>query len=722
MSLGRYRPWGQSPEKIGPEHRDRVAVVYVRQSSRQQVLEHTGSTRLQYALAERAAALGWARSRIVVIDDDLGVSAATADARAGFARLVTEVTMGRVGIVLGIGMSRLARTGRDWHQLLELCSLSGVLLADPDGVYDPGFCNDRLLLGLKGTMSGAELYLIRQRMLSGKLAKAERGELAIPLPIGYVRRPSGEVALDPDERARHVVRLVFGTFARLGTLNAVLRYLVEHQVQLPVRVHSGPAKGEIEWRRPTRETLQIMLHNPVCAGYYAYGRRQVEPRRKVPGRPGTGRVVKDSDEWLVLLPGRLPAYITPEQYEANVARMAANRQTAATPGAPRDGPALLSGLLRCGKCGGHRMPVRYHTPSSRSPAHGYVCAFEQVNYGTGGSCQHIAGPALDAYVTRQVLDAVAPAALEVSLAAAGQAEAERAMLDKLWRQRLERARYAADRARRQYQLAEPENRLVARQLETDRETALAEAGRLQGDYQRFTEELPKTLTTAERAAIQALASDLPRVWDAPSTTQADRKELLRILIDRITVAVAGTSELVDVTITWAGGHQTTGQAIRPVARLDQLSYYPALLARVTELAAGRTHRQIAGVLNAEGFRPPQRTSRFTGGQVRTLITRRGIGGQRKGRPAVLTGLPPGQWSVPGLSAELGMPTASIYNWIYRGWITARHAPGTRNWIITADEEQMRQLRERRARPPGFYSRARWAQPQQEPDQEQGTQL
>jgi DNA invertase Pin-like site-specific DNA recombinase len=722
MSLGRYRPWGQLQEKIRPEHRDRAAVVYVRQSSRQQVLEHSESTRLQYALAGRAVALGWARSRIVVIDDDLGVSAATADARAGFARLVTEVTMGRVGIVLGIEMSRLARTGRDWHQLLELCSLSGVLLADPDGVYDPGFYNDRLLLGLKGTMSEAELYLIRQRMLSGKLAKAERGELAIPLPIGYVRRPSGEVILDPDEQARHVVGLVFGTFARLGTLNAVLRYLVEHQVQLPVRVHSGPAKGEIEWRRPNRETLQIMLHNPVYAGYYAYGRRQVEPRRKVPGRPSTGRVVKNTGEWLVLLPGRLPAYITPGQYEANVARMAANRQTAATPGAPRDGSALLSGLLRCGKCGGHRMSVRYHTPSSRSPAHGYVCAFEQVNYGTGGSCQHIAGPALDAYVTGQVLQAVAPAALQVSLAAAAQAEAERAMLDKLWRQRLERARYVAGRARRQYQLAEPENRLVARQLETDWEAALAEADQLQADYQRFTEELPKTLTAAERAAIQALGSDLPRVWDAPSTAQADRKELLRILIEKITVAVAGTSELVDVTITWAGGHQTTGQAVRPVGRLDQLSYYPALLARVTELAqAGRTNRQIAGVLNAEGFRPPKRTSRFTGGQVRTLISQRGIRDQRKGRPAVLTGLPPGQWSVPGLSAELAMPTASIYNWIYRGWITARHAPGTRNWIITADDEQMRQLRERRARPPGFYSRARWAQPEQQPAAEQGTQ-
>src|SRR6516162_6825864 len=444
MSLGRYRLQAQPQQKIHPGHLDRAAVVYVRQSSRQQVLEHSESTRLQYALAGRAAALGWARSRIVVIDDDLGVSAATADARAGFARLVTEVTMGRVGIVLGIEMSRLARTGRDWHQLLELCSLSGVLLADPDGIYDPGFYNDRLLLGLKGTMSEAELYLIRQRMLSGKLAKAERGALAIPLPIGYVRRPSGEVALDPDEQARHVVRLIFDTFARLGTLNGVLRYLVEHQVQLPVRVHGGPAKGEIEWRRPTRETLQIMLHNPVYAGYYAYGRRQVEPRRKVPGRPSTGRVVKDSDQWLVLLPGRMPAYITPQEYEANVARMAASRQTAAAPGAPRDGSALLSGLLRCGRCGGHRMTVSYHDASARS-AYGYTCGFYQVNYGTGGRCQHISGAALDDYVAGRVLDAVAPAALEVSMAAAVQAEDERATLDKLWRQRLERAHYAASR-------------------------------------------------------------------------------------------------------------------------------------------------------------------------------------------------------------------------------------------------------------------------------------
>ena len=722
MSLGRYRLQGQPQPKIRPEHLGRAAVVYVRQSTRQQVLEHTESTRLQYALAGRAVALGWARSQVVVIDDDPGVSAATADSRKGFARLGTEVTMGRAGVVLGIEMSRLARTGRDWHQLLELCSLSGVLLAGPDGVYDPGVCNDRLLPGLKGTMSEHELYLIRQRMLSGKLAKAERGELAIPLPMGYVRRPSGEVIFDPDEQAQHAVRLVFSAFGRLGTLNSVLRYLVDQEVQLPVRVHSGPSKGEIEWRRPTRETLQIMLHNPVYAGYYAYGRRQVEPRRKIPGRPGTGRVVKDASEWLVLLPGRIPAYITPEEYEANVARMAASRQTAAAPGAPRDGAALLSGLLRCGRCGGHRMTVSYHDTSARS-AYGYTCAFYQVNYGTGGRCQHIAGAALDDYVAGQVLDAVAPAALEVSMAAAAQAEDERAMLDRLWRQRLERARYAADRARRQYQLAEPGNRLVVRQLEADREAALAETARLEADYQRFTEEQPATLTAAERAAIQALAADLPRVWEAASTTQADRKELLRILIQDITVNVTGDSELVDVTITWAGGHQTSGQAVRPAGRLDQLSYFPALLARVTELAAaGRSNRQIADVLNAGGFRPPKRTSRFSDQQVRTLISQRGIRARAKGRPAVLTGLAPGEWSVPGLSAELGMPTASIYNWIYRGWITARHAPGTRNWIITAGEEQMRQLRQRRVRPPGYYTRARWAPPEQaqEPGQKQGT--
>jgi hypothetical protein len=514
------------------------------------------------------------------------------------------------------------------------------------------------------------------------------------------------VVFDPDEQAQTVVRLVFGTFSRLGTLNAVLRYFADHGIQLPVRSHSGPDKGELTWRRPSRETLQIMLHNPAYAGFYAYGRRQAEPRRKKPGRPSTGRVVRDVGEWRVLLPGRLPAYISVEQYEANLARMAANRQVAGSPGAPRNGAALLAGLLRCGRCGGHRMTVRYHTP-----AHGYDCAYNPVNYGTGRRCQHIAGPALDAYVTGQVLAAIAPAALEASLAAAGQAEAERAMLDKLWRQRIERARYAADRARRQYQLAEPENRLVTRQLERDWEAALAEAGRLEDDYQRFRAAQPLTLTPAEREAIRALAADLPALWNAPTTTDTDRKELLRVLIEKITVAVAGDSELVDVTITWAGGHETRGQATRPVARLDQLSYHPQLLATVTSLAAaGHAPSTIAGWLNTAGLRPPKRTTRFGPGQIRTLMTRHGIRAPgTRATPAAITGLGPDQWTVPGLAAELQMPTATVYNWIYRGWITAEHVPGHKFWIIHAGTAELQRLRERRARPPGYYTRARWTQ-------------
>ena len=483
-------------------------------------------------------------------------------------------------------------------------------------------------------------------MLSGKLAKAERGELAIPLPIGYVRRPSGEAVLDPDEQAQHVVRLVFSTFRRLGTFNGVLRYLVEQEVQLPVRVHSGPAKGELEWRRPTRETLQIMLHNPVYAGYYAYGRRQVEPRRKVPGRPSTGRVVKDGQRVAGAAAG--PAAGLHHAGGVRGEHRPDGRQPAdrghAGRAAGRLGAAVRAAALRPVRRAPHDGPLPRRI-RGRAVAHGYTCAFYQINYGTGGRCQHIAGPALDAYVAGQVLDAVAPAALEVSMAAAAQAEDERAMLDKLWRQRIERARYAADRARRQYQLAEPENRLVARQLEAGWEAALAEAARLEADYQRFTEEQPASPHRRRARGDPGPGRDLPQVWNAPSTTQADRKELLRILIEDITATVMGDSELVDVTITWAGGHQTTGQAVRPVARLDQLSYYPALLARVTQLAAaGRNNRQIAGVLNAEGFRPPKRTSRFTGGQVRTLITQRGIRSQPKGRPAVLTSLAPGQWS------------------------------------------------------------------------------
>jgi DNA invertase Pin-like site-specific DNA recombinase len=704
-------PWERLGGKVDERHLERLAVVYVRQSTRQQVLDHGESTRLQYGLVQRAVGLGWPASRVLVIDEDQGKSGASTTGRVGFQRLVTEITMGHVGLVLGIEMSRLARSGADWYQLLELCALSGALLADADGVYDPVEFNDRLLLGLKGTMSEAELHLLKQRMLAGKQAKARRGELAVPLPIGYVRRPSGEAALDPDEQVQTVVRLIFAKFAELGTLHGVLRWLVDHDVQLGMRLHAGPDKGELVWRRPNRMTLQNILHSPVYAGIYAYGRRRVDPRRQLPGRPSTGRVVRTSDQWLVAIPGLLPAYITVEQYQANLARLAANAARAETPGVVRAGSALLSGLARCGRCG-QRMTVRYHLRAQATVPE-YVCARQQTDYGQGERCQALAGACVDALVTGQVLAALTPAAVEVSLRAAEQVTAERAELERLWQQRLERAAIAVDRARRCYRLAEPENRLVVRQLEADWEAALAAQQRLREDYDRFTRTRPQPLTPAQQRAITALASDIQGLWAAPTTTDADRKQLLRALVDQVTITVAGTSERVAVEIGWAGGHTTHGQTIRPVARLDQLSSYPQLLERVRQLAAqGHRARAIANRLHAEGFHPAKGRHRIGVSAITQLL-------HQLGYPRAVTRArilpPPGEepgpheWWLDDLAAELAMPPITLHTWIRRGWVHARQeSRRPHRWIIHADSDQLAELRQRRSRPPGWYTRRRWA--------------
>ena len=420
VSVAARLPQERAEGKVQPWHRDRLAAVYVRQSTTAQVHDHQESTRLQYGLAERAVTLGWAPSRVVVIDEDLGHSASGIDARPGFTRLVSEVGLDHVGIVLGIEMSRLARSGREWHQLLELCALSGALLGDQDGVYDPAEHNDRLLLGLKGTLSEAELHLIRQRMWSGRIAKARRGELAVPLPTGFARRPSGEVVLDPDEQVRSVVRLVFDLFERLGTVGAVLAFLAGNRIQLGVRLREGPGRGELAWRRPSRVTVANMLRNPAYAGIYAYGRSTLDPRRRQAGRPFTGRVRQPREQWAVFLPGVLPAYISIEQYERNMARLDANRSRAQSLGAVRDGPALLAGLVACGRCG-KKMTVRYQRGPGGKLHPAYVCDRDKSDY-AADQCQQLAGPGVDAHVTGLLLQAMAPAALEVSLAAAGQAE------------------------------------------------------------------------------------------------------------------------------------------------------------------------------------------------------------------------------------------------------------------------------------------------------------
>ncbi len=467
--------------KLRPWHLDRVAVVYVRQSTPQQVLDHKESTVRQYALADRAVALGWARDRVTTIDDDLGKSGQSIEGRPGFQRLLAEVALDRVGLILGLEMSRLARSCKDWHQLLELCGRYRVLLADADGVYDPTDHSDRLLLGLHGVMNEAELHVLKQRMYQGKLNKARRGEpLGLP-PIGYVRGPTGEWAVDPDEQVRAVVRLIFDQFDREDTMHGLLRFLVHHQVRVPVRLPGGPSKGQLEWRRPNRGTLNNLRRHPGYAGAYRFGHRQVDPRRKRPGRPGTGKRACRPEDCLVLIRDRLPAYISWDRFEANQTRLAANRSRAGTPGAPRNGPALLAGLVRCGRCE-RRMTVRYPGPRGR-PA--YVCTHAAADYGEP-RCQTLSsGTALDELVARRLLAAVQPAALDASLAAVAGVERQRAELARQWQLRRERAAIAVDRAARQYEACEPENRLVARELERRWEDALNARRQVDDESDRF---------------------------------------------------------------------------------------------------------------------------------------------------------------------------------------------------------------------------------------------
>jgi DNA invertase Pin-like site-specific DNA recombinase len=681
-------------DKIRGHHLDRLAVVYVRQSTLQQIERHQESTRLQYGLVDRALQLGWMRERILTIDDDLGRSAASAEGRPGFQRLVADVGLGRVGLVLGIEMSRLARSCRDWHHLLEICALRDTLIADSDGIYDPATYNDRLLLGLKGTLSEAELHLLKTRMHEGRRAKAERGELFFNLPRGYVRRPSGEVALDPDEQVQATVRLVFDVFERRGSLNGVLSYLVAHDVQLPYRIRSGPAKGELEWHRPNRYTLAEMLDNPAYAGAYAYGRRLLDRAHQQPGRPATGRRPAILGQGEVLLKDRWPAYISWQTYERNVAQVMANRSQHT--GVPRGGPGLLAGLLVCGRCG-QRMVTQY--PGSGRFLR-YSCSRRTINYGAA-PCQSLSGQALDALVADLMLQALAPSALEVSLQTAEDLELERTELHRQWRQRLERARYEVDRARRQYDAVEPENRLVARTLERQWEVALAAEQRLMADYEQFRSRQPIPLTVAERQGIARLAADVPALWTAPTTTAADRQAIARLMLERVVVTVDGDSEKVAVECHWAGGVRTGHSLRRPVARLDQLSDHAALLERVRDLQAGGLKAPaIAAALNAEGWRPAKRRPTFTAEMVRSLLHRQGVPvNPRLSWAARIDRREPDELTIAELATQLAMPTATLHRWVARGFVSARKVTVLTHalWLIKADARERERLRNWRNR-------------------------
>jgi DNA invertase Pin-like site-specific DNA recombinase len=689
------QPRGGLSEKIFRRHRERLAIVYIRQSTVQQVERHQESTRLQYALVDRAFHLGWAREMIVVVDDDLGRSGASIEGRLGFQRLVAEVGLGHVGLVLGVEMSRLARSCRDWHQLLEICSLFDTLIADCDGVYDPAGFNDRLLLGLKGTMSEAELHILKARMLEGRRAKARRGELGKPVPMGYVRRLSGEVALDPDEQAQSTIRQVFTLFERFRTIGKVLCYLVEHDIRMPVRTPGGPGKGELEWRRASRPSLHNLFGNPIYAGIYAYGMRATDRRRQKPGRPGTGRRPPHAEEAEVFLPDRVPAYITREQFERNQAQLRANR--ADRLGAVRAGTALLSGLLVCGQCG-LRMMAFYNNDGHTAR---YACTSQHVSYAEP-FCQSLKAAPVDAQVTSLILAALEPAALEASLAVAADLQTERAALEQQWRQRLERAQYQVDQARRRYASTEPENRLVARTLERDWEAALAEQVRLTAEHERFRRERPQSPNPAELAAIRQLTTDLPALWRAPTTTNEERQTIVRLLLERVLLTVVDNSEQVRLECHWHGGSRTTHMLVRPVARVKALSTYAALLARATDLhRVGNGFASIAAILNQETWRPPKRRDTFNAPMVRRLLTTAGVIELNPRGPRALPERQADEWTIRELAAELGLPQPTLYNWVRAGHLRSRSvsAGASSAKLVTADAATIARLKTIRATPP-----------------------
>ena len=621
-----------------------------------------------------------------MIDEDQGLSGKTAANRAGFQRLMAEVSLNHVGIVLGLELSRLSRSNKDWHQLVDVCGIFNTLLCDQDGVYDSTDGNDRLLLGMKGAMSEFELVTLRNRLARGTRNKAERGELFPAVPVGYFKQSFEEVIQDPDEQARSMIQLVFDKFAELRSAYAVFRYFTVNDLRLGFRRHRGERIGDLEWRAPSAARILAILRHPIYAGAYAYGLHRAGKKNPVTGDTAGGKWFLPPDEVAVLIRDRLAAYITWEQYLANQEQLRQNRARKGSRGAPRRGEALLAGLIVCGKCG-HHMNTRY--PGDKKPCYQCNEFYTKAVAELTEPCGRIAAATLDDLVTREVLRALEPAALELSLRAIEDAERDRNRLHSQWRQRLDRVRQEAARAERQYQLAEPENRLVARTLEARWEDALKRQRQEEEEYDRFMARQPVTLGPAERERIRKLSNDVVQLWNAEGTSVVDHKQIVRCVVERVILVADRTTELNEVTIVWHGGMATKHQVARPVGSFEQLKDYRRLTERIRELhAAGLHHFQIADTLNREGFSPPRRRGTFTKGCIGDLVCRLGLTGELFRKDLLRRN----EWWIPDLARELRVIAVKVHYWVKQGWIHYRRSPSGKHLIIWADRDELRRLR------------------------------
>ena len=585
----------QAAAKVTGAHLARTAYLYVRQSTLRQVLTNTESATRQYALRQKAIALGWPAEQIVTIDTDQGQSGASAADREGFQRLVAEVSMGRAGIVLGLEVSRLARNNADWHRLLEICAMSATLICDEDGLYDPTDFNDRLLLGLKGTMSEAELHFIRARLIGGQLSKARRGELQMPLPVGLVYDPTGKVVLDPDTGVQQAIRHVFTLFARTGSARATVQQFNTDKLLFPVRIRTGAHKGELAWMPLQHWRVLRTLHNPRYAGAFAYGRRR--ERLNHNGKKTLQTLPRE--QWIALIPDAHPSYISWEQYEINQKLLLGNatahgQERAAGPA--REGTALLQGLAICGRCG-RRMTVRYHTRRGVEVPD-YQCMNRCIQAG-GQRCQNVPGGTVDAAVGKLLLDTLTPHALEVALTVQAELDTRAAQADALRRQTVERARHRAELARRRYLAVDPDNRLVADSLEADWNDALRALQTAREDYERVSAAAAATLTDELKDKIRCLATDFPALWSNPNTAQRDRKRMVRLLVDDVTLH---KTDRIHLHVRFRGGQTTSLDVAIPPKAWQIRQTHPDTLAALDRLLDTHTDAQTAEALNAAGHR------------------------------------------------------------------------------------------------------------------------
>jgi len=585
----------EAQQKVSASHLKRSAYLYVRQSTMRQVLENTESTQRQYALRQRAVALGWPDERVIVIDTDLGQSGASAADREGFQKLVAEVGMGRAGIVLGLEVSRLARNSTDWHRLLEICALSNTLILDEDGVYDPAHFNDRLLLGLKGTMSEAELHVLRARLHGGLLSKARRGELRCRLPIGFVYDEGGRVLLDPDKEVQESVRLFFQTFERTGAVHATIKYFREQGLLFPTRLTAGGKKGELAWGPLSLNRAAHALHNPWYAGAYVFGRGRW--RKQPDGRIRHERLPQE--EWHVLIRDAHPGYISWLEYERIEQRLLAAAKTIGferAAGPPREGPALLQGRLVCGLCGS-RMHVHYNTRRSGELVTNYVCAGRTRLFGDP-LCQSVLGTGIDAAVGQLLVEAVTPLALELSLAVQAEISARHDEADRLRHRQVERAHYEADRARHRYMQVDPANRLVADSLEADWNAKLRDLFEAQESYERQRTADQHSVDEGERQRILALAADFPSVWRDPKTPQRERKRMLALLIEDVTLI---KQREITAAVRFRGGASTTLTLPRPLTAQQMRATHAEVRQAIDTLLDEYTDAQVAHILNERGL-------------------------------------------------------------------------------------------------------------------------